>query len=312
MKYTAWLKKHIPDLNGKTYVVTGANSGLGFYHSKQLAFRGAHVVMACRDLAKAETSRLAILKDVPSAKLTVLPYDQGSFKTIDAFATLLKQSVPVIDGLILNAGIILPPKDQKTPEGFPLTTGVNFFNVYYLLKQMLGFYDQKQKDIRVVFVGSFSSYKQRLKTMTPLLEPSRGLMDQYGKSKLALAMLHHNLQMNLNIYDFPVLDHVTAILVHPGLASTDIVRHLPPLLKTITKSLLSFISHSAESGALSLTYAAAQPFITNGTFIGPSGFLEAMGYPHKIPLKKHFSTGSAAFIYEVGKHIKSLKGESSC
>lgn len=312
MKYTAWLKKHIPDLKGKTYVVTGANSGLGFFHTKQLAFRGATVIMACRDLAKAEVSKASILKEVPNADLKILPYDQGSFKTIDSFAQLLKNEVPYIDAIVLNAGIIFPSKEKTTPEGFPLTSGVNFFNVYYLLKQVLGFYDQKQKDIRVVFVGSFSSYKQQLKTITPLLDLKRGLMDQYGKSKLALAMLHHNLQMNLNIYDFPVLDHVTAILVHPGLASTDIVRHLPPLLKSIAKTLISLISHSAESGALSLTYAAAEPYITNGTFIGPSGFLEAMGYPHKIPLKKHFSTGSAAFIYQVGKHIKSLKGESSC
>jgi hypothetical protein len=134
-------------------------------------------------------------------------------------------------------------------------------------------------------------------------------MDQYGKSKLALAMLHHNLQMNLNIYDFPVLDHVTAILVHPGLASTNIVRSLPLFLQKVFKVVVSLISHSAESGALSMTYAAANAYVTNGTFIGPNGFMEAMGFPTKIPLKKHFSKGSAQLIYQVGKYIKQIKGE---
>lgn len=309
MKYSAWLVKHIPDLTGKHYLVTGANSGLGFYHTQQLAFRHAHVYMACRNLQDAEKQKQKILQVIPDALLTVVPYDQSSFSSIDAFCSYAKANIPVIDGLILNAGIILPGKDKQTEEGFPLTTGVNFFNVYYLLKQLLGHYDRLQKDIRVVFVGSFSSYKQRLTSYKQLLEPKRPLMDQYGKSKLALAMLHHNLQMNLNIYDFPVVDHVTAILVHPGLASTNIVRSLPVFLQKVFKFVVSFISHSAESGALSMTYAAANAYVTNGTFIGPNGFMEAMGYPTKIPLRKHFSKGSAQFIYDVGKYIKQVKGE---
>lgn len=309
MKYTAWLLKHIPDLTGKHYLVTGANSGLGFYHTQQLAFRNAHVYMACRNLEDAEIQKQKILKDIPHALLTVVPYDQSSFASIDAFCLYAKEHIPVIDGLVLNAGIILPLKDKKTVEGFPLTTGVNFFNVYYLLRQLLGHYDRLQKDIRVVFVGSFSSYKHRLSGIEPLLNPQRALMDQYGKSKLALAMLHHNLQMNLNIYDFPVVDHVTAVLVHPGLASTNIVRSLPMVLQKLFKFVVSIISHSAESGALSMTYAAANAYVTNGTFIGPNGFMEAMGYPTKIPLRKHFSKGSAKFIYAVGKYIKQVKGE---
>jgi NAD(P)-dependent dehydrogenase (short-subunit alcohol dehydrogenase family) len=309
MKYTAWLLKHIPDLTGKHYLVTGANSGLGFYHTQQLAFRHAHVYMACRNLVEAEQQKKKILEKIPDALLTVVPYDQSSFASIDAFCGYAKANIPTIDGLVLNAGIILPGKDKLTPEGFPLTTGVNFFNVYYLLRQLLGHYDRIQKDIRVVFVGSFSSYKQRLHALEPLLDSKRTLMDQYGKSKLALAMLHHNLQMNLNIYDFPVLDHVTAILVHPGLASTNIVRSLPLFLQKVFKVVVSLISHSAESGALSMTYAAANAYVTNGTFIGPNGFMEAMGFPTKIPLKKHFSKGSAQLIYQVGKYIKQVKGE---
>jgi hypothetical protein len=73
--------------------------------------------------------------------------------------------------------------------------------------------------------------------------------------------------------------------------------------------VVSLISHSAESGALSMTYAAANAYVTNGTFIGPNGFMEAMGFPTKIPLKKHFSKGSAQLIYQVGKYIKQIKGE---
>jgi NAD(P)-dependent dehydrogenase (short-subunit alcohol dehydrogenase family) len=129
MKYTSWLNQHIADLTGKTILVTGANSGLGFHASKQLAYRGGHILMACRNLVSAEAARLAILKEVPQAQLTVIPYDQGSFATIDQFVHLIKTQHPRLDILLLNAGIIMPKGTQTTPEGMPLTTGVNFFNV---------------------------------------------------------------------------------------------------------------------------------------------------------------------------------------
>ena len=162
MKYTAWLNQHIADLSKKTILITGANSGLGFYAAKQLAYRGGHILMACRNLKTAEIAKKDILKDVPQAKLTIVPFDQSSFQSIDYFVNLIKAEHPKIDILLLNAGIIMPDPKLKTPEGFPLTTGVNFFNVYYLLRELLGFLDQKNPDLRLVLVGSYSSYRARL------------------------------------------------------------------------------------------------------------------------------------------------------
>jgi NAD(P)-dependent dehydrogenase (short-subunit alcohol dehydrogenase family) len=308
MKYTAWLNKHIADLTGKTILVTGANSGLGYFTALQLAYRHGHIIMACRNLLTAEQARVNILKLVPNAQLTIIPYDQSSFQSIDDFVERVKTTFSKIDIIVLNAGIIYPKKGEVTPEGFPLTSGVNFFNIYYLLRQLLGYYDQRQQDIRVVFVGSFSSYNVRLNGLATLLNGQLPMMKQYAHSKLALAMLHHNLQMNLNIYDFPVLDHVTAVLCHPGLAATNIVRNFPSWLAKLINFYISLVSHSAESGALSITYAAGHPYMVNGQFVGPSGLNEAMGYPKKLSLKKHFSVGSAKFIYSVGQHIKNLKG----
>jgi NAD(P)-dependent dehydrogenase (short-subunit alcohol dehydrogenase family) len=310
MKYTTWLNQHIADLTGKTILVTGANSGLGFHAAKQLAYRGGHILMACRNLVTAEAARLAILKDLPQAHLTVIPYDQGSFATIDQFVHLIKTQHPRLDILLLNAGIIMPKGKQTTPEGMPLTTGVNFFNVYYLLKQLLGFLDQRQPDVRVIFVGSYSAYNVRLSSFRTLLNLNLPKMKQYASSKLGIAMLHHVLQMNLNLFDFPVLDHVTAILTHPGIASTNIVRDLPSWLQKIIQGFLSLTSHSAESGALSLTYACGHPYVINGSYIGPSGPGESFGYPKRLKLRPHFSKGSATLTYEVGQYIASLGGST--
>ncbi len=308
MKYTAWLNQHIADLSNKTILITGANSGLGFYSAKQLAYRGAHILMACRNLKTAEFAKQEILKDVPEAQLTIIPYDQSSFQSIDQFVQIVKTTYPKIDILLLNAGIIMPNPKLKTPEGFPLTTGVNFFNVYYLLRQLLGFLDQKNSDLRLVLVGSYASYRARINNIQALLNPKFSRMKQYANSKLAIAMLHHVLQMNLNLFDFPVLDHVSAVLVHPGIAATNITRSLPKWLQSIINGLISLTSHSAESGALSLTYACGHAYVVNGSFIGPSGPGENFGYPKKLKLKPHFSQGSAKLTYDVGKYLEKLGG----
>ncbi|MEY3432011.1 MAG: hypothetical protein RIS53_909 [Bacillota bacterium] len=308
MKYTAWLNQHIADLSNKTILITGANSGLGFYSAKQLAYRGAHILMACRNLKTAEFAKQEILKDVPEAQLTIIPYDQSSFQSIDQFVQIVKTTYPKIDILLLNAGIIMPNPKLKTPEGFPLTTGVNFFNVYYLLRQLLGYLDQKNSDLRLVLVGSYASYRARINNIQALLNPKFSRMKQYANSKLAIAMLHHVLQMNLNLFDFPVLDHVSAVLVHPGIAATNITRSLPKWLQSIINGLISLTSHSAESGALSLTYACGHAYVVNGSFIGPSGPGESFGYPKKLKLKPHFSQGSAKLTYDVGKYLEKLGG----
>lgn len=311
MKYTAWLNQHIANLEGKTILITGANSGLGFYAAKQLAYRGAQILMACRNLTTAEAAKKLILQDVPSANLTIIPFDQSSFASIRVFVSYMKTNHPKIDVLLLNAGIIMPPVGSKTAEGLPMTTGVNFFNVYFLLREWLGFLDQRNPNIRLVLVGSYSAYGARMKSLKTLLNVNLPRMNQYRLSKLALAMLHHVFQMNLNLFDFPVIDHVSAILVHPGLASTNIVRDLPSWLQKLLKAYMSLISHSAESGALSLTYACGNAYVTNGQYIGPNGPGESFGYPTKLNLKPHFSKGSAQFTYEVGKFIETIGGNAN-
>lgn len=304
MRYQNWLEKNIADLSNKTYVITGASDGIGLFSALQLASRGAHIIMASRNEAKNQKAMERIYRDVPHAKLTYVHYDQSSFTHIDAFVKTMKQHHPKVDGVLLNAGIIMPPKDQMTPEGFPLTTGVNAINVYYLLREWLGFLDQHNQEVKLVFVGSYSSYNTRLNDLEELLNPRLSRMQQYAKSKLALAMFHHVFQMNLNLFDFPVLDHIHALLVHPGLASTNITHSLPNSLAKFVNGWIRFWSQDAEAGALSLTYAMGHPFTVNGSFYGPNGPGERFGYPKKLTLRPHFSQGSAKFTYELGKYLK--------
>jgi NAD(P)-dependent dehydrogenase (short-subunit alcohol dehydrogenase family) len=304
MRYQPWLEKNIADLSDKTFVITGASDGIGMYAAMQLAYRGAHIIMASRNEEKNSRAMAMIHKAIPNAKLTFVLYDQSSFASIQRFVDVMKLHYPRIDGVLLNAGIIMPPKHAKTDEGFPLTTGVNAINVYYLLRQWLGYLDQNNREVRLVFVGSYSAYRASLRSISELLDPSLPRMKQYAKSKLAMAMFHHVFQMNLNLFDFPVLDHIHALLVHPGLAATNIAHALPKPLATLVKGWIRFFSQDAEAGALSLTYAMGYPYTVNGSYYGPRGPGERFGYPTKLKLRPHFSKGSAQFTYALGKYLQ--------
>ena len=120
MRHQAWLNKHLQSLNGKKVVVTGASHGLGFFTSMQPAYKGAHVIMASRHKEKNDVAMQRILEHVPNAHLTYVPYDQSSFASIDDFVKRMKELHPIVDIIVLNAGIIMPPKEEVTPEGFPL------------------------------------------------------------------------------------------------------------------------------------------------------------------------------------------------
>lgn len=304
MRYQRWLEKNIADLTGKTFVITGASDGIGLWASMQLASRGAHIIMASRNEEKNKQAMARIHHHVPNAKLTFVWYDQSSFASIDQFVFFMKAHHEKVDGVLLNAGIIMPPKHEKTSEGFPLTTGVNAINVYYLLHQWLGFLDQHNREVRLVFVGSYSAYGASLRSVQELLNPKLPRMKQYAKSKLAMAMFHHVFQMNLNLFDFPVLDHVHALLAHPGLAATNIAHNLPRSLARFVRRWIQLFSQDAEAGALSLTYAMGHAFTVNGSYYGPSGPGERFGYPTKLKLRPHFSKGSATFTYELGKYLQ--------
>ncbi|MFA7423254.1 MAG: SDR family NAD(P)-dependent oxidoreductase, partial [Acholeplasmataceae bacterium] len=110
-------------IENQTFIITGANSGLGYSTTKHLASLGAHVVMACRNLDKAELAKNEIKKFYPNAKLSIIHYDQADFKSIDLFVEEVFKSHADFKSIILNAGIYHPKKGLLTKDGYPLTMG---------------------------------------------------------------------------------------------------------------------------------------------------------------------------------------------
>lgn len=211
-------------VEGKTYIVTGANSGLGFSVTKHLISFGARVIMACRHLEKAEKAKSALLEIEPHAHLIVLPYDQANFTSIDHFVNQIVLKYSDFSAIVLNAGIFHPKKGLSTKEGYPLTVGTNYLGVFYLLKKLQEQGIWKQMiDRRVIFIGSLSWQKVNVSEIQDILTFKRSSsIKEYAQSKTLLGALAYQLAKHEKDTLY-LPSHVKVLMMHPGITSTNIV-----------------------------------------------------------------------------------------
>ena len=131
-----WTTDNIPDLSGKTMLVTGANSGIGFETSLALAKKGAHVIMACRDHRKAEDAKERVIRMVPEARIKLLTLDLADLDLVRKCAETVLQTHDKLDVLINNAGVMATPY-AKTKQGFEMQIGINYLGHYALTGLLL-------------------------------------------------------------------------------------------------------------------------------------------------------------------------------
>jgi len=304
------MDENIADMTGKVVVITGANSGIGFYASQYLAAKGATVVMACRSLDKGKAAAETLRLQVPSAKLEVLRYDQASYAAIRSFLDELKSKYKRIHALVLNAGIFHPDAHAKTAEGSPLTIGTNFLGLYYLLRKGMPFFDQGNPQTRIVFVSSLVARTTNMKDFSFLTEEKGGAYHQYCLSKTSIDKFFSVLANGVNLYDFPERKNICFTLMHPGVTNTNIIHSYPPGFRRAGHFVLSAFTHAPETACLGIVYLAGAPYVYNGSVYAPRGPFEISGLPMKTQLPRHIGRGSGQFIYEVGHLVSRLeKGE---
>ncbi|CAG7689609.1 unnamed protein product [Allacma fusca] len=207
------------DIGGKIAIVTGSNSGLGKQAALELCKRGAVVVMACRDVRKAEEARDEILKEVSSAHLDPVQLDLGDLESVRKFVSVIKERYPRVDILINNAGIS-EPKIKKTKHGFESNMGVNHLGPF-LLTLLLIDHLEKAEHGRVVCVSSSMLYLAKLDSENILPEnQSRGFLgyEPYANSKLANALFVKELAKVL------MKTNITCYALCPGLVATNVFR----------------------------------------------------------------------------------------
>jgi NAD(P)-dependent dehydrogenase (short-subunit alcohol dehydrogenase family) len=270
-----WNTADIPDQTGRTAVITGANTGLGYETAAALAAKGAHVVLVVRNLDKGKSAADRIVKATPAASVAVQELDLTSLDSIRAAADELKSRHDSIDLLINNAGVMFTPR-STTKDGFELQFGTNHLGHFavtgLLLDRVLA-----APGSRVVTVSSvghrFARRGIRFDDLQWEREYSR--VGAYGQAKLANLMFTYELQRRLQGTT------TIAVAAHPGGSRTELTRNLPPLIGAATR-LVEPLFQGADMGALPTLRAATDPGVLGGQYFGPAGFAEQQGYPKVV------------------------------
>lgn len=258
----------VPDQSGRTIIVTGANTGIGFEVAKVLAARRARVLLACRDQAKALAAMLAIRKTAPDADLAFLPLDQADLASVRRAAELASGE-PRIDVLLNNAGVMFPPL-TRTRDGFELQFGVNHLGAFALTGLLLPKLAETAGS-RVVVTASLAHQRGKLKWDDLNADKSYNRTARYADSKLANMLHFAELDRRLRAAGSPV----AAIGCHPGVAATELMRHVGPF--QIFTPLFGMILNTADKGAWPALQAATAPGIEPGGYYGPQDFLGMRG-----------------------------------
>jgi NAD(P)-dependent dehydrogenase (short-subunit alcohol dehydrogenase family) len=264
-----WTARDIPDQDGRTIIVTGANSGIGLVAARELAGAGAQVILACRNTEKGEEAAASIEGDVD-----VRPLDLAE--------------------LVNNAGVMAVPR-QKTADGFEMQIGTNHLGHFALTGLLL-----PQITDRVVSVSSGAHRMGKIRLDDLNWERGYNRWGAYGQSKLANLLFIYELQRRLEASR----SAVRAVAAHPGYSATNLQSHTQSIQDLIMGVANKVIAQSAEMGALPTLFAATDPDVPGGSYIGPDGIGEFHGHPTLVDSSEASkNVGTAAALWELSERL---------
>ncbi|MGC5223488.1 SDR family NAD(P)-dependent oxidoreductase [Micromonospora sp. DT81.3] len=267
---SAWDPERLPDLSGRVYLVTGANAGLGYFSSEQLAGAGAHVIMSGRNPHRLAASRAAIGRRVDGASVETLLLDTSNLGSVRA-AAASAGARGRIDGVMLNAGIVHPPRTRTVTAdaGRELVLATNVLGHFVLAAELL--LSLTRTSGRMVWLGSMAT---RLGAYDPLdLELRDGYTGwrAYAQSKVAAQVLGFEADRRLRESGIPV----QSVVAHPGYSVSGRTAgihgvNMPSRRARFLDNLQAPITQSKEYGAWSPVRALVDPRIAGGEYWGPS------------------------------------------
>ncbi|MFJ5265628.1 oxidoreductase [Streptomyces sp. NPDC088387] len=258
----SWDASHMPDLSGRTAIVTGANSGIGFETAFALTRAGAHVVLAVRDRARGEAAAARM-----PGSTEVRHLDLADLASVHEFADTWSSP---IDLLVNNAGVSVD-KPGRTKDGFEILFGTNHLGPFALTNRLLPYISGR---IVTVASGAHRMIDEVAYTSRPDLSSRQGLVRAYGRSKLANLLFTLELQHRLS----KAGSQVRALAAHPGLSSTNLWSGINPVARAVFAVYARFYAQDARSGALPTLYAATQD-LPGASYVGPDGKNELKGAP---------------------------------
>ena len=266
-----WTTQNIPGLTSKIAIVTGANSGIGFETAKALGAKGAEVVLACRNLEKADLAVKEIRSMTRKARLEIIQLDLADLASVRMFVETFKSKYQSLDLLINNAGIMIPPF-TKTADGFEAQFGANHLGHFALTGLLLDVI-LTTPNARIVNVSS-SAHRMGTGTIDfNNLNAEKGYHPANAYAQSKLANLLFTLELNRKLVEIGSDVIVTA--AHPGWTVTG-------LQKGFLHTVSEWIGQKPEMGALPTLQAALDPDAQHNDYFGPGGFIEMRGYPRKV------------------------------
>ncbi|WP_324689836.1 SDR family oxidoreductase [Cobetia sp. D5] len=271
-----WTPDRIGSLVGKTYVITGANSGAGFQATRILLSKGAGVVMLNRNPTRSETAIAALQEEFgPAANVRHIRMDLAELACVRSAAAEVLEKVPQIDALICNGAIAQVSRQQLTVDGFESQLGVNHYGHFLLCGLLFERIDVSHG--RIVVVSS-EGHKMGLKTIQfddMNWEHNYHPNKVYSHSKLAQMMFAYELQDRIEAAD----RQAEVLVCHPGASNTSLIRDNANLATRLSWALMvkTGMAQTAEKGAYPEVMCATEEPLKQRAYYGPTGLMNFGG-----------------------------------
>lgn len=300
---TSWTANQIPDQTGKTFLVTGANSGLGYVTTRELARKGAHVVMAVRNREKGNRALQTLRGELSAPSLELRQVDLADLDSVKRFAESVLSDGLSVDVLVNNAGIMMPPR-SLSPQGHESQFAANHLGHFALTGLLLGTL-QKGREARVVTVSSGLHRRGSIHFDDLTGARSYSPMAFYAQSKFANVLFGLELDRRLRTVSSPI----RSVLAHPGYSATNLQSTGPTGLLAFGMRISNrLMAQHVDMGALDQLYAAVAPEAKSGQFIGPDGKGEQKGYPTVVqPIPSATAPETARRLWDLSEELTGVR-----
>lgn len=295
----AWTPSDIPDLTDRRAVVTGANAGLGLEITTALAARGAQLVLACRNTAKADAAADEVRRRCPAARLEVRGVDLADLDSVAAFANGLLAAHDRLDILVNNAGL-MAIDEARTAQGVEMQFGVNHLGHFALTTRLLPLLLATPGSR----VGSMSSMGHRFArgASDPRGERPYQRWGAYFHSKLANLLFTAELHRRLTAAAAPTI----AVTAHPGASHTDLGTEGSGLLNRAMRTVVPLVTQSAKFGARPMLRAVTDPAVRGGEFYGPRFLARGAAPVRETPSRAARDAAAARRLWDLSVQLTGL------